>query len=115
MIVGNMLGIGNPMIGMPMLIVGTVLGIVALLLSLLITVSSREDKDVDDIIFINSFIYPLLVGIVLSIGSLFDPVPGTSAEAINDRFCCSAGIDYGIIHYLLFCMAYNKGEMVGFS
>lgn len=106
MIWGNIMGIGNPEAGLPWLIMGSILGIIAFLLSLLIT-ATNEGQDVNDIIFINSLIYPLLVGIVLSIGSLFDPDPNASAEAqMLSKNIQSIFLDLGLIMGLFIIFVY---------
>ncbi|MHA1274217.1 MAG: hypothetical protein ACTSQP_10745 [Promethearchaeota archaeon] len=106
MIWGNIMGIGNPEAGLPWLIIGSILGIIAFLLSLLIT-ATNEGQDVNDIIFINSLIYPLLVGIVLSIGSLFDPNPKASAEAqMLSKNIQSIFLDLGLIMGLFIIFVY---------
>ena len=87
MIFGNVAGIGDPAAGFPFLLIGSILGIVAFLLSLLITITNQSDADVNDIIFINSLIYPLLVGIVLSLGSLFDGDPVVQSIFLDLGLC----------------------------
>ncbi len=53
------------------IILGTVIGVIALALSIFIT-KKKDTNDIDDLIVFNNMLYWLIVGTVLTYGSLFD-------------------------------------------
>jgi len=52
------------------ILIGTILGIIALLGSLYISLRIKEDTGIDDIIFINAIVYPLMVAIIFTVGTI---------------------------------------------
>ena len=62
--------LGNVTANILYILIGTILGIIALLGSLYISLRIKEDAGIDDIIFINAVVYPLMVAIIFTIGSI---------------------------------------------
>jgi hypothetical protein len=62
--------LGNLTVNILYILIGTILGIIALLGSLQISLRLKEDAGIDDIIFINAIVYPLMVAIIFTIGSI---------------------------------------------
>ena len=62
--------LGNVTANILYILIGTILGIIALLGSLYISLRIKEDAGIDDIIFINAVVYPLMVTIIFTIGSI---------------------------------------------
>lgn len=62
--------LGNVTANILYILIGTILGIIALLGSLHISLRIKEDAGTDDIIFINAIVYPLMVAIIFTIGSI---------------------------------------------
>lgn len=62
--------LGNVTINILYILIGTILGIIALLGSLHISLRIKKDAGIDDIIFINAIVYPLMVAIIFTIGSI---------------------------------------------
>jgi len=62
--------LGNVTANILYILIGTILGIIALLGSLYISLRIKEDTGIDDIIFINAVVYPLMVTIIFTIGSI---------------------------------------------
>ncbi|MBY9009888.1 MAG: hypothetical protein KGD74_08495 [Candidatus Lokiarchaeota archaeon] len=62
--------LGNVTVNISYILIGSILGIIALLGSLYISLRIKEDAGIDDIIFINAIVYPLMVAIIFTIGSI---------------------------------------------
>jgi len=62
--------LGNVTANILYILIGTILGIIALLGSLYISIRIKEDAGIDDLIFINAVVYPLMVAIIFTIGSI---------------------------------------------
>ncbi|MBY9016350.1 MAG: hypothetical protein KGD68_11705 [Candidatus Lokiarchaeota archaeon] len=62
--------LGNITVNILYILIGTIMGIIAFLVSLRISLKVKEDTGIDDIIFINAVVYPLMVAIIFTIGSI---------------------------------------------
>ncbi len=62
--------LGNLTMNLLYILIGSILGIIALLGALYISLRIKEDAGIDDIIFINAIVYPLMVAIIFTIGSI---------------------------------------------
>ncbi|GAI75332.1 unnamed protein product, partial [marine sediment metagenome] len=62
--------LGNFTANILYILIGSIMGIIALLVSLQISLRIKEDAGIDDIIFINALVYPLMVAIIFTIGSI---------------------------------------------
>lgn len=62
--------LGNVTTDILYILIGTILGIIAFLGSLHISLRIKEDAGIDDVIFINAIVYPLMVAIIFTIGSI---------------------------------------------
>ncbi|MHA1275316.1 MAG: hypothetical protein ACTSQS_18075, partial [Promethearchaeota archaeon] len=87
---------GNLQANFFMMVLGIILSIIALSLTLLVTIGTEGESDVDDVAFINALIYPLLVGCVMTIGSWYD----------NDPVIQSMWLDLGLIMGLFIIFVY---------
>ena len=62
--------LGNFTANILYILIGSIMGIIALLVSLQISLRIKGDAGIDDIIFINALVYPLMVAIIFTIGSI---------------------------------------------
>jgi hypothetical protein len=62
--------LGNILSDLLYILLGTLLGFVAFVGALYLTLRVKKDAGVDDVIFINALIYPLIIAIILTIGSI---------------------------------------------
>jgi hypothetical protein len=62
--------LGNFTANILYILIGAIMGIIALLVSLQISLRIKGDAGIDDIIFINALVYPLMVAIIFTIGSI---------------------------------------------
>ena len=61
---------GNITVNLMYILIGVILGVLALLGALYITLRAKKDAGIDDVIFINAIILPLMVAIVFTLGSV---------------------------------------------
>jgi hypothetical protein len=61
---------GNITVNLMYILIGVILGCLAFLGALSMTLSVKKDTGIDDVIFINAVVYPLMVAIVFTIGSI---------------------------------------------
>jgi len=61
---------GNITVNLMYILIGVVLGVLALLGALYMTLKVKKDAGIDDVIFINAIVFPLMVAIVFTLGSV---------------------------------------------
>lgn len=61
---------GNITVNLMYILIGVVLGVLALLGALYMTLRVKKDAGIDDVIFINAVVFPLMVAIVFTLGSV---------------------------------------------
>jgi hypothetical protein len=61
---------GNITVNVMYILVGVILGVLAFLGALSMTLRAKKDTGIDDVIFINAVVYPLMVAIVFTLGSI---------------------------------------------
>ena len=52
------------------ILIGVILGVFAFLGALFITLRVKKDTGIDDVIFINAVVFPLMVAIIFTLGSI---------------------------------------------
>jgi hypothetical protein len=62
--------LGNFTVNILYILIGTIMGFLALLGSLQISLRIKGDAGIDDVIFINAILYPLIVAIIFTIGTI---------------------------------------------
>jgi len=80
---------------------GLVASLIGFALTILITAGSEGEDDVDDITLVNSLLYPLIVGDILTIGSWFDTDPVTQSLILDLGLIVGLFIVFIYIWYLL--------------
>ena len=62
--------LGNFTANILYILIGIMMGVLAFLGALYISLKIKEDAGIDDVIFINAVVYPLMVAITFTIGSV---------------------------------------------